>query len=76
MQNPVATRPDDDPPERRIFQFVGVVDQRDLLIIAKGGMELLLDDLEDTFKSAIRPRITRIYSKAIDPTARRRNIAG
>jgi nicotinamidase-related amidase len=46
------------------------------LIIAKGGMEIHLDDLEDTFKNAARPRITRIYSKAIDPTGHRRNIAG
>ena len=46
------------------------------LIIAKGGTEIHLDDLEDTFRNAVRPRITRIYSKAIDPTGRRRNIAG
>jgi len=46
------------------------------LIIAKGGQELHLDDLEETFKNATRPRITRIYSKAVDPTKRRRNIAG
>ncbi len=46
------------------------------LIIAKGGRELHMEDLDPLFQQAMRPRITRLYSKAIPRTKRRRNLAG
>lgn len=46
------------------------------LIVAKGGRELQMDELETLFKEATRRRITRIYSKVIREARQRRNLAG
>lgn len=46
------------------------------LIIARGGQELHMEQLDPMFKEATRTRITRIFSSPVPRTKRRRNLAG